>query len=200
MTDAPIHTSVDASTDAVIAEFDQRQLTENTAYLLSAELRLVHTNLGWIRFALANGGEGMVPRWGLGTRVIDAIPAGLQELYRKGFERVLAFGVDWVHDYECSSADQYREFRMTVSRMEHAHLMVSHALLELRHHLRSSQPPDDALYRRDGLIVMCAYCRRVSTQTLATPRWDWVADYVTDPPPNLTHGICPLCVDHYFPA
>jgi hypothetical protein len=189
----------DPAIDAVIAEFELRQRGEDTAYLVSADLRLVHTNLGWIRFALANDGEEMVPRWGLGTSVIDAIPSGLRELYRTRFEGVLASGADWVLDYECSSAEHYRQFRMTASRIDHAHLMVSHAVLELRDHSRVSHPPDDALYRRDGLIDMCAYCRRVSAKTLETPRWDWVADYVANPPPNLTHGICPLCVDHYFP-
>ncbi len=187
------------SLDDVIAEFDLRQRAEDTAYLLSAELRLLHTNLGWIRFALDNEGEALIRRWGHGTCVIDAIAAPLQEFYQAGFEGVLASGVEWTHDYECSSADQYREFRMTARRLQGAHLMISHVLLELRHHTRFSHLPDDALYRQDGLIDMCAYCRRVSTRTLATPRWDWVAAYVEDPPPWITHGICPLCADHYFP-
>ncbi|MDZ7826889.1 MAG: hypothetical protein U5R48_13845 [Gammaproteobacteria bacterium] len=63
----------------------------------------------------------------------------------------------------------------------------------------SPSAPEPASYLDEhGLLHQCAHCRRMANQT-EPARWDWVPAWVEAPPPNLSHGICPLCLEYYFP-
>ena len=164
---------------------------------LSRDLRLVHTNDGWRRFARENGGGEVLAHWSSGVSIVDAIPSPLRAFYSEAFQHAFATGERWEHDYECSSADVYRQYRMVVYPFEGLFLVVVNALLIEAPHTREPSSPDPSVYRVDGVIGMCSHCRRVRNPN-SQLRWDWVPDVVRAPPPNLSHGLCEPCACFYY--
>jgi hypothetical protein len=65
-------------------------------------------------------------------------------------------------------------------------------------HDRLPIAPDDAVYRnKSGFLRMCANCRR--TNRVADPAaWDWVPAYVDRRQTDVTHGVCPACMEFYY--
>lgn len=171
---------------------------DNVSYLLSDSLRIVRCNDAGTRFAKANGGGAMLARWGRGAILLDAISQDLRGFYRHLYARALATNQRVEHDYECSSDQVLRRYRMIILPIPPAFLVVTHALLVERPHDRAASEPDDAAYLHDGVITMCSHCRRVRA-TVSPERWDWVPAYLTMTLPNLSHGMCPPCGAFYFP-
>jgi len=165
--------------------------SDDTTYVLSKDLRLVRTNAAWAAFARANGGEQMLDRWRKGASVLEAIPEVLRGFYRDGFLRALATSTPWMHEYECSSPDVYRLYRM-IAYPVGGFLIVTNALQVAHPHA----PPDAALdvgaYAQRGVVRMCANCRRVHRPG-SNERWDWVPALVAHMPDNVSHGLCPPC-------
>lgn len=170
--------------------------SEDSVYALSRDLRLVQTNDGWRRFARENGGDEVLAHWSSGASIMDAIPSSLCAFYSEAFRRAFATGERWEHDYECSSADVYRQYRMVVYPFEGLFLVVVNALLIAAPHTREPCSPDRSLYMVDGIIGMCSHCRRVRNPK--SMRWDWVPDFVRRPPANLSHGLCEPCLGFYY--
>ncbi len=170
---------------------------ENTSYILSTDLRIVRVNEGWTRFAESNGGHALLARWGRGSHVLDAIAGELRAFYRDLFERAFADDKVICHDYDCSSDRVERLFRMMVFPLGATFLAVTHSLRVERSMIGTGSPPSD-IYVRDGIIQMCAQCRRVLAQG-ELDRWDWVPAYIQAPPPNVSHGLCSPCARFYFP-
>ena len=50
-----------------------------------------------------------------------------------------------------------------------------------------------------GLVIQCAHCRKVRNQQ-RPGGWDWVPVLVAQTYPMTSHGLCPACLDFYFPA
>lgn len=171
--------------------------SDSTTFVLSRELALVRTNAAWERFARANDGAEMLPRFGRGASIMTAVPAVLQPFYRNGYARVLATGECWEHDYECSSPDRFRRFRMLVHRINTEFLLVVNAPTVDESHDREVVTAEESSYVKDGVISMCSNCRRVRNPA-AAQRWDWVPALVARPPSNLSHGVCDVCVLIYY--
>ena len=176
---------------ALYAELDA---TDDTSYILSNRFRIVRANAAWDRFAVANDGANVLARWGRGAAVLDAICVALRPFYRELFERALATGQRFEHDYECSSPHVFRSFRMLVVPVG-PFLMITHSLQVERPHDRIALAAD-AAYLHRGVIRMCACCRRVRAAT-AVERWDWVPAYVAAMPRNASHGLCAMCEHGY---
>jgi hypothetical protein len=76
-------------------------------------------------------------------------------------------------------------------------LVVCSLRLEKPH---DAQPGDPAQFRyrnQDRFIVMCSNCRR--TRRPGSDTWDWVPDFVAHLPPLVSHGLCKLCLEYYYP-
>lgn len=169
----------------------------DTAFVLSADWKLLRINEGWKRFARENGGEGVLERWPEGSSIEGVISTELWPFYRDAFARVHTTGDHWEHDYECSSADAYRSMHMVVYPVERGAVLVISTPTVVRAHLREAVSPDR--YRqKTGLIVACSHCRRFRSPADASS-WHWVPDYLRAPPRNVSHGVCPACVVHYYP-
>jgi len=170
------------------------------------DLRVAFYNTAWIRFAEENDGLPAIDaKWGLGARYLDAIAAPLRPFYADLFAAA-SDSEDVVHparhEYECSSAETYRRFVMDVHVLPgRTGYVVVNTLAEEHPHdarRREPRPPDPALYRgEDGLIRQCAHCRRIRRADEA--RWDWVPEWVDRHPGNVTHGVCEICFDYYYP-
>ncbi len=170
---------------------------DNTAYVLSSDLRIVCTNEGWERFARANEGERVLADWRPGRSVVDAICEELRPFYVEGFARTRESGRPWEHDYECSTPGRFRLFRM-IAYPTYDGFVVTHALRIARPHDRAECSPAD-VYAAHGVVTMCAHCRRVRHPSFAN-RWDWVPGYVQAMPEGTTHSLCPACKRYYYGA
>lgn len=182
----------------LLATYRASVASDNTTYLVSPELRILRTNPAWTRFARSNGGTQMIERWGRGSSLLDAIPEVLREFYRTRFLGTLATGQRWEHDYECSSAEAYRQFRMLVIPIRTTFLVVTHALRIARGHDRVAHAADVDSYEQHGILKMCSSCRRVEVPARLPARWDWVPELVAHMPPNTSHGLCPPCATLYL--
>lgn len=169
--------------------------TAEVTYIVSDELRIIRTNRAWAEFADANGGERIAIDWGRGASLLDAIPAPLRPFYRDGFERAFVTQKRWEHDYECSSPDVFRRYRMLVYPFGGT-FIVTHSLLLACPHEDAPHPPAER-YASNGVITMCSHCRRVRRGS-DSKAWDWVPAYVTAMPPNVSHGLCPACNSYYY--
>lgn len=169
---------------------------------LDAELRLRYTNPAWPAFAAANGEPLLTERWPLGKSILDAIPAVLLPFYQDLFERALnglAGPEPLGHDYECSTSELYRRFRMTLYPLpQRRGLVVVHSLLVERPHLPDPRAePPYAYVDEHGLLRQCCHCRRVQHLHEAD-RWDWVPEWVSNFPPHTSHTLCGVCFDYFY--
>ena len=164
---------------------------DQPACVLTHTLRIVAVSPAWRRFARVNGGLREV----VGTEYDSVIIEPLRTYFRDAFVTVRERGEPWDHDYECSSPEMRRRFRMRVYPIEEGFGIV-HALRIEEPHPASDVDPD-AAYEHEGLVTMCAHCRKVKNQRAF--RWDWVPAYVRSLPSNVSHGLCPPCAAHYFP-
>lgn len=167
---------------------------DDMSYILNEELRLVRTSPAWEAFAAENGGDGMLARWGRGVRVLDAISGPLRTFYENGFAQALRADLPWSHEYECSSADEYRSFRMLAYPLA-GFLVVAHTPGTVRPHDRPIVPPS-VEYFEDGVITMCSECRRARHPQ--HERWDWVPVFIAALPPRVHHDLCPSCALWYW--
>lgn len=164
-------------------------------FVLDRDLRIVYCNEAWDTFARDNGGTAWERPHPYGRSLLDVIPDRLRSLYRTAYRQVFFSGVPWVHHYECSSAELYRSFRMTVTRNEDGQsLTVMNSLLEESGHSASrhaAAPVPSVHHDATGSITMCSVCRR--TLRFADQVWEWVPDYVRQPPQAVVHCLCDRC-------
>jgi hypothetical protein len=184
-----------ATGNGLVALYRSVKDQDSTTYVVARDFSLVRTNEAWTRFALANHGEAVLARWTVGRSILDAMTGELREFYRTAFERALVTGERWEHDYECSSSELFRTYRMFVFPLKSSGLVVSHSLRVEEPHERLALAASGA-YRREGVITMCASCRRVRALE-PSEHWDWVPAYVRELPAETSHGLCPPCAKSY---
>lgn len=175
------------------------ETTENVVYLLDRELRILYCNPAWDRFAMANGASAAWLRdRAVGQKLQAVIPAPLERFYADVFDAAQRAAVTF--DYECNSPDLFRSFRMQVMQRENRFLVANALRVEqpMAEAGRVAYTPAQFRYQRsDGLITMCCHCRKTRRLT-AENTWDWVPNHLRRPPLTVSHGICPICVDHHY--
>jgi hypothetical protein len=139
--------------------------------------------------------------------VLEVCGEALAPFYRDWYTACLNADRDKLfpsqHEYDCSSADLYRRFSMTLYPLgEREGLLVVNSLIAESPHGDRQGPAydaDRAVYSdADGLIHQCAHCRKVR-HLRENNRWDWVPHWVRSSPLETSHGICPNCFDFYYP-
>jgi hypothetical protein len=169
-------------------------------YVLSEQLDITYCNEAWDRFALEQGGEPAVLASNIiGRNLLDSVAPDLKSFYAELFTRARALGQPVSHDYECSSATVFRLYRMQIYPLQAGAGFVVQNSLRVEHpHDRVALAPSDALYRDDsGLIHACGNCRR--TRRVTDPGiWDWVPAYVENKSMDISHGVCPMCLEFYY--
>jgi hypothetical protein len=169
--------------------------SDDSAYVLSHDLRLVAVNAGFRRFASQNGADGLGER-SLGLAMASVIGPVLSGFYLAGFKRALLTGQHWEHDYECSSGELFRLCRMLVQPVDGGALVVVHSVRFETPHTREVRAPEAARYVANGQVRMCAHCRRVE-ETLLHERWDWVPAYLRAEASMRRYCLCPTCAPLY---
>lgn len=191
---------------AALATFDLAALARqpDTIYGLDADLRLAFLNPAWFTFAAANGGEPAVSReWGLGRCVLEACPPVIRDFYAQALAAALAQGKRWDHDYECSGPEVLRRMRLSAYPLPgRAGLLVVHALV-----VETPRDAETATGRsfdladyadEHGIVHQCAQCRKIRRAS-GLRHWDWVPELVAGPAPMISHDLCDVCLDHYYP-
>jgi len=181
--------------------FDQ---SGNVTCVVDDALQLVYCNPAWDKFALSNHGEAAVASRVIGTNLLDVVAEPMRQAYERLFAAARQTRQVWSLNYECSSANLYRLFRMEIRPLgAAAGFALVHAERVERPHDpdRKSFSPDAVRYMSpQGLIVMCAHCRK--TRRVAEPEvWDWVPEYLNPDAPrkNISHGLCTSCFAYFYP-
>lgn len=190
---------------SVMGDFDSPEIHHGpqVVYGIWQDFRLAYCNAAWFSFAAENRGEPQISAdWFLGRSIFDAIPQDLKGFYREKFQSCLVSGQHWTHEYECSSDQVYRKYHQTVYPFQKHGLLVVNALV-VETATRPFEGPADyagpeTYIDEHGFVHQCCHCRRVNNQQ-KTEQWDWVSWFVTKPNPLTTHGICPHCLNHYYP-
>lgn len=180
-----------------------------TVYGVWEDLTLAYTNPSWFSFASQNAGDRVISVWPIGRSVADAIPPTAQDWYREFFAAAFRYqgAHPPQHEYECSSAELYRRFHMTAYALcenSRSGLVIVHSLLiETPHTERPGTGAPAAAAAKvyteptTGLICQCMHCRRVR-RPLEPTLWDWVPVLLREPQPNVTHGMCEFCSEHFY--
>lgn len=169
----------------------------SSVYAVTADLRIAYVNPGWHDFARANEAKWQEGEWGVGSCVMDAVPAILRPFYEQLFAEAFASGEIVEHDYECPSPKMVRNYRMRILPSQSPGLVIVHNVpLGVREHVLPCIAPDSLYLRSDGLILQCSHCRQV--RRARSGAWDWVPEFVKRPRPNISHGLCPSCTDYHY--
>ena len=148
----------------------------HVSFAVTESLDICYCNPAWDRFASENEGLPIVLSQGvLHKSFLEFVPEQLQAHYAGLFQRARTTGRMQSQDYECSSAHQFRIYRMQIYPLQKGMgFLVINSLRVEREHTREAHEPDDARYRdKNGLISMCANCRR--SRRIDDPEtWDWV--------------------------
>ena len=161
---------------------------------------LTYCNPSFERFAVQNGAPELTAARVVGTCFQANLPRVLQGFFRESLERARTTLELWRFEYDCSSADIYRKFQLTLfPQPNRKEFVFVHSRLIERPHTWPAVDGIESAYRcRDGLIHMCCNCRRARCQESA--RWDWVPDFVRKRPLDVSHGICSFCRDWLYGA
>ncbi len=195
-------TSSDREFVELLREFDIEGLERHphSVFGIWPDMRLAYVNPAWYRFADENGGgSNFAKKWRPGRDLFEGMPRVLHEFYKSHFQLSLSTGRPWIHTYECSSPEHHRVFRMDVLPVGGGEgLLAVNSLIVHEPHNRAALEPMIASYQhRDGLIIQCAHCRRVQ-RTDGQSQWDWVPEWVRQPPETTSHGLCNVCVGFYY--
>jgi hypothetical protein len=153
-------------------------------------------NSGWFQFARANGGTNaaIYP----GDNYFAAIAGEVRPRFEAAVSQCLVRGIAIEQDYECSSANVQRAFHLRMLPLGGQAVLLVHSLVAARACDRRSEPPDEGRYRdENGLIAQCSNCRR--TRAPSDRSWHWVPAWVETVPARVSHVLCSLCRDFYWP-
>lgn len=179
---------------------DEMKRLDHVIFGLWPDLTFALFNEGWFRFAEQNEGEPRISReWVLGRSLLEAVPEVLLPFFRDGFTRALATGERWEHEYDCSSPETFRLYHQSVYPLGSEGLLVVNSL-KVEGPLEGSMQGGNANDYLDphAIVHQCARCRKVEN-VRAGNRWDWIPGWIASPPEKVSHGLCPVCLDYYYP-
>ncbi len=173
------------------------EMTENPVYAIDSKFRIILVNPAYFNFALENNGTRIYGRFGLGSSLLDAISGELHDFYDEFFHKIISRGEQVSKEYECSSPDLYRVFRMDTYPLQDGRgVLTEHCLIiEKRHDRPESELPIEAYIDTQGLLHQCSHCRRIRHFT--DERWDWSKLALSWK--EVSHSICPRCYGFYYP-
>ena len=173
-------------------------------YELNARDEISSVNEEWLRFALANGGEPLDTAQILGRLLWDFIGGEeTQHFYRLLHRRVRAGGAPVRLCFRCDAPDRRRLLDLEISAGPERGLTYRVRTVKEQERqpvaLLEPRPP-----RSEHFVTVCAWCERV-----AVPAHGWLdieaaiaaLPVLAEPhPPQLTHGICPVCAQAFHDA
>ena len=174
--------------------------SRSVVYILDSHLRFTYCNPAWDEFALENQAPELTAQSVLGSELFAAIPAVLRPFYVRVIEDIHHSGLVWQHVYECSSPEQFRNFRMRIHPLSSGWLLVTNALVVERPHTNAiCGAPVEEYANADGIITLCAHCR-CSLRVDKQEQWDFVPAHLKKSNDfKVSHGLCPVCRAYFYP-
>jgi hypothetical protein len=173
--------------------------TTDVMFLLDEELRFVDCNPGWESFAAENGGHGLARAQICGRSILDFVPDVLRTFYLHKYWLAKRQAGGTYFDYDCSSPECIRLFRMTMAPHDGLLLVSNHLKLaercEVRPRLTFEQTRQ--YISSSGFVVMCANCRKSKCCETET-QWDWLPEMLSHDRSKVSHGLCPRCKTHLY--
>ena len=171
----------------------------DVVYIVDAEMKLKAYNNAWITFAQANGGEKITQTYDLGSAVTDVGEAPLKHFMKRKYREAMALNKMFACNYECSSPQLLRIFRLNAYPLiDKKGLVISHHLVKECPHIKEGVAFSKQFVNSDGVIVQCMNCRKIKDPN-TVDRWLWVPSLLEQGIANMSHGICRRCLDHYYP-
>ncbi len=169
-------------------------------YVIDSEYRIQYCNAAWDRFALENGGAYLVRPGIIGRSVMEVTPLVLRRCYVSLYEDVFRTRGQADRQYECSSDRVFRRFHLVVKHVGlpegGAGLVVINSLALEENFPEGFGEDGKDLRDENGLITMCAHCRR--TQIPESDKWRWIPDLVRQMPLSVSHGLGAICFDLHY--
>jgi len=175
---------------------------DNVIYVFDDRLTLVEVNDAYRKFAEANLADPQfLAKFGAGCKLLDVIPAPLQPFYTDLYRRALS-GEVIEHDYQCHSPERYRMFRLRLIPLDDGRVIAENSL-RVDAALPGALEVDEAAISgayvgASGLITQCMCCRKIKAATGAG-RWDWIPMLIASRDRRVSHGLCPVCLELYYP-
>lgn len=173
----------------LLGPFREVEGSDNVSCLLSLDLTVRLMNPACERFALEHDAALSAPG---APCLLDVLPEALRDTCREGLATARRTRAPWVHEYAC---DDSTGFRVIAYPFDHGFIVTQAPVVDVTGD--GAEPPPSP-YEDRGVMMMCSHCRRV-LRVAQPERWDWVPAYVTHPPPQLSHGLCPPCYVFYYP-
>jgi hypothetical protein len=168
---------------------------DSTLAALDADANIIWVNDVWYRFASANGFDFTFDRY---SSYLDGISGPLRTDYEEVFENVATTGTVFEQEYECSSPEVIRRYRMRVLPFLPDGLLVEHTQIA-SHEAPLGEAALEELYLDDDRqITQCSNCRRVRRALGEVESWVWVPEWVSRSHPATSHGICTPCRGYYW--
>lgn len=168
---------------------------DSTLAALDAHANIIWVNDVWYRFANENGFDFTFDRY---SSYLDGISGHLRGDYQEVFANVAATGTVFEQEYECSTAETIRHYRMRVLPFPPDGLLVEHTQIA-SHEAPIGEAAIEELYLdEDRLITQCSNCRRVRRSSDGAESWVWVPEWVGRSHPATSHGICTPCRGYYW--
>lgn len=180
-------------------DFETLEKDPHSIYAVDEDFRLIYFNEAYIRFAEENNGEPHISNnFLLGTSILDAITGDIKELYVQALKDVLHSRKSITISYECSSVEKFRVFMQKLYPLKDGKGVVILNSLQVEKEIEDNNDFLNDNYLQDtGFINQCSNCRSTQSATDLN-RWDWLPDYITKIPKNMSHTICPICFDYYW--
>jgi len=169
------------------------------SFVLDTHLRITYWNPAWRNFALENGAPELARPEAIGIDLHDVIGEELRAFYLQAFEKVARQASVWECLYECSSPELFRKFQMRIHLLEPSgwFLVTNSLVIERRHDSVVTTGLED--YKTaDSIITVCMHCR-CSRRVTPPPRWDFVPAHLDRNLSNISHGLCPVCSEYFYP-
>jgi hypothetical protein len=174
--------------------------SEQVSYVLDSSLNLVCHNKAWDKFALENSGPELAGQGSIGTNLLEVTDESLRPFYHEAFNKVTRTKAVWEWMYECSSPESLRKFLMRVHPIEpDGWFLVTNNLVLEREHLPGKPNSVKDYVNAHGLIQVCVHCR-CSKRVTPPERWDSVGAHLKPERTGVTHGLCPICREYFYPS
>jgi hypothetical protein len=181
------------STETLQQQFED---TYDAVCAVDRDFRISFCNRAWDSAALQNSYESVSRHRAIGRSIFDFTSPCLRDFYYVHFRNVIDYNRPWHLFYLNSSASLLREFKMVVEPIPDDGLVIRHTLIAEKPHPFPALPPSHYYYDSKGQVRMCAHCHFTERQD-GSNRWDWVPDFVENPPLQTDQVLCRLCARHF---
>lgn len=195
----------------LFAELDRQRLDgqHSTIFGLHSDYTIGYLNPHWFRFAVDNDAPEYLTDPGelLGRCVLEQFAGPMRPLYKTVFDRVCSQNEPYQQQYECSSPDVIRLLQMRILPLPpladsaFGLLLINSRAIGTAPSQRDppvTSPCLDDYLTDDNLLICCSNCRRFR-HCDDPERWDWIPSFLRSAPAPLSHGLCSVCLEYYYP-